>query len=104
MNNIIRRLLENGLITKWIREQFNGSLSRSLSERKYFEKNLGLPTSDRNNIVITYRHISGALIILYIGYITATVVFFIEILIRLKAKVFQQKSHQTRKCQRFVEI
>lgn len=85
MNDIIGRLTENGLIIKWIREQFYGSLSRSSSERKYYAKNFGLPQSDRNTIVITIRHISGAIVILYIGWISAIVVFFIEILIRLKA-------------------
>lgn len=95
MNEIIGRLMENGLIIKWIREQFYGSLSRTSSERKYYAKNFGLPQSERKTIVITKRHISGALYMLCIGYAAAAVVFFIEILMRLKRKVFQQKSHQT---------
>lgn len=93
MNDIIGRLMENGLIIKWIREQFYGSLSRTSSERKYYAKNFGLPHSDRKTIVITIGHISGALYMLCIGYATATVVFFIELCIRLKGKVFQQKLH-----------
>lgn len=43
--------MENGLTRKWIREQY-GSLSQSSDERKYYEKNFGLPHSDRNTIVI----------------------------------------------------
>lgn len=90
INQYIGQLLEHGLISKWVRVQYYGSLEKKGQERRYYAKNFGLPQSDKM-IILTVNHISGAIVILYIGYGVALIVFAIEVMIGEKLQSLKKK-------------
>lgn len=75
MNSIIRRVLEFGLLEKWAKDNSAATLKL-------------IQNSDEGNgdglVVLTVAHITGAIIIMFVGYAAAFVAFIGEIIIGKK--------------------
>lgn len=94
MNLMISNLLEFGLILKWAREEYIGTLYRKILERRYYAKNFGLPNSNDRIIILTVSHISGAIVILCIGYGAALIIFIVEMIVGRKMQYFTDRKQR----------
>lgn len=80
-DDIIRRVLESGLITKWRKDS---DLKRNANQRKNDK-------AQDENIILTLDHISGAFIVYGIGMGIATLVFICEVIIGYYKKYKKNK-------------
>lgn len=82
MNSIIRRVLEFGLLEKWAKDNSAATLK--------LIQNSDNGSDDDELVVLTVGHITGALIIMFLGYAVAFCAFIGEIIAATKL------SHSTR--------
>ncbi len=76
MNSIIRRVLEFGLLEKWAKDNSAATLK--------LIQNSEIGNEDDGLVVLTVGHITGALIIMFLGYSLALCAFVGEIIVAKK--------------------
>lgn len=76
MNSIIRRVLEFGLLEKWAKDNSAATLKLIKISNNGNE--------NHNLVVLTVGHITGAMIIMFIGYAVALCVFVGELIVAKK--------------------
>lgn len=79
MNSIIRRVSEFGLLQKWAQDNSAATLKLMQNQQKS-------ESEDDNDglVVLTVGHITGALIIMFLGHIVAVCVFIGELIVAKK--------------------
>lgn len=76
MNSIIRRVLEFGLLEKWAKDNSAATLK--------LLQNSDNGSEDDGLVVLTVGHITGALIIMFVGYAGALCAFIGELIVAKK--------------------
>lgn len=76
MNSIIRRVLEFGLLEKWANDNSAATLK--------LIQNSENDSEDDGLVVLTVGHITGAIIVMFIGYAGALCAFIGEIIVSKK--------------------
>lgn len=80
MNSIIRRVLEFGLLEKWAKDNSAATL-------KLIQNSENGSDDDDELVVLTVGHITGALIIMFLGYAVAFCAFIGEIIVAKKLSI-----------------
>lgn len=104
INDVIRLVTEHGLVKKWYYDYIYGAQQAMIKERRAFAKHFsnGLPNPLNRIIILKVRHISGAFMILSIGYSIAIIAFLFELLIGKKMQSISNNTEhkQLLGCQR----
>lgn len=84
MNSVIRRVSEFGLLEKWAKDNSAATLK--------LIQNSDDGSTDNGLVVLTVGHITGAIIIMCVGYAGALCAFIFELIVAKKLKLSTHKS------------